>query len=68
MYLILSHIFTIAACDVTLQHPSDPKINFGKVLNSIEFDLKTPDDLKYRPFDANKITTYNLFPYMRVSK
>ena len=65
MYLmIFSHIFTITVC-VTL-NPSEPKINFGQVLNSIE-NLKTPVNLKYRPFNADMIIANNLFPYVRVS-
>ena len=59
-------MFVISVCDLNLEPPNS-KINFGQILNSIE-NMKTPVDLKYRPYDANMIMMTNLFPYVRVSE
>ena len=65
-FMVFSHMFVISVCDLNLEPPNS-KINFGQILNSIE-NMKTPVDLKYRPYDANMIMMTNLFPYVRVSE
>ena len=62
-FMVFSHMFVVSVCDLNLENS---RINFGQILNSIE-NMKTPVDLKYRPYDANMIMMNNLFPYVRVS-
>ena len=57
-------MIVVSVCDLNLENS---RINFGQILNSIE-NMKTPVDLKYRPYDANMIMMTNLFPYVRVSE
>ena len=62
-FMVFSHMIVVSVCDLNLENS---RINFGQILNSIE-NMKTPVDLKYRPYDANMIMMTNLFPYVRVS-
>ena len=59
-------MIVVSVCDLNFE-VSNSRINFGQILNSIE-NMKTPVDLKYRPYDANMIMMTNLFPYVRVSE
>ena len=63
-FMVFSHMIVVSVCDLNLENS---RINFGQILNSIE-NMKTPVDLKYRPYDANMIMMTNLFPYVRVSE
>ena len=62
--MVFSHMIVVSVCDLNLENS---RINFGQILNSIG-NMKTPVDLKYRPYDANMIMMTNLFPYVRVSE